>query len=199
MLSYLWFTCHLSVAVVAGVVSLFRLTLSKLCILVMLVFAMFVLPWNGLSLSEVVRGFTSDWSVGGFFILCYVIARQCGWVRNNESQVSYHLLSTFIVAAWTMIILYVYPIGFFQPYAWGYSALLGVVTMSVIGIYCVVKRDVWWTVTLMAILLAYGLSWLPSDNWWDYCIDPFTLIGISLYRLRDLYGCFSKRLACFKK
>lgn len=195
MVSYLWFTCHLSVAIIAGMVSLFRLSLSKLGILAVLVFAMLVLPWNGLSLSELVRGFTSDFSITGFFVLCYVIARQYGWVEGSKSQVSYHLLSIFIIAAWAMMILYVYSVGFFQPYAWGYSALLVVFPIVVIGVYQVINRDIWWVVTLMAILVAYGFSWLPSDNWWDYCVDPFTLIGISLYRVRDIY----RYLVCFKK
>lgn len=81
--------------------------------------------------------------------------------------------------AWLLplVALWFYPLSLgvssVDPYALGFGDFRFSTALLLLGLYFWIGRDYALCLVLVAAQVAWRFEWLPSDNLWDYLIDPW--------------------------
>lgn len=138
-------------------------------------------PVSSLSLAAWLRTYTDDLAVTSLLLL--------GWVGLVRLRLATPLTRTFrwqILALFAALALFLYPatlgLTYFDPYRLGYAAgpLLAGLALITLGLWLLGNHA--GVVLLVVATLAYAFNLKPSNNYWDYLIDPF----LALYCLGAL-------------
>lgn len=136
---------------------------------------------HGMSLAGYLRGLTDDlactsviWLIAGALMrLGYIAA----WPRSQLNQL-------WVCFAGLGVILFpaAMGVGMVDTYGWGFSPRPMLLAMGGLTLLMILLRNGPGTLLLLAATAAFMLDIKPSDNYWDYLLDPF----IFLYSLGAL-------------
>ncbi|QHF04260.1 hypothetical protein N015_18335 [Pseudomonas asturiensis] len=130
-----------------------------------------VVSINDLTLAAYARSLTDDLAISSLVVLGWLTLRQLGVIKPMAAAHRLVVLSVFAVMALT---LYPATLGltYFDPYRWGYNPRTMIIIVAVITLGLVCLRSVLGVVMLSAATLAFTFRIKPSENYWDYLIDP---------------------------
>lgn len=150
-------------------------------------------PINGVSLILQLKGVFADLSLTTVMLLTIWPLLRVNNVSLNRSDF------TWLCAVVLTLAITLYPmalgVGPYDSYALGYqpSALLTLV--AAMGVLAVQKKYWVSAATVVVVLFGYWLRVLPSQNLWDYLLDPILVIFAIIYLLHYLYRLrISRRL-----
>ena len=175
--SYLTFSLILFLIVPLGQLSFWR-RLGVLAGLTVLGALPFV---NGMSLAGYLRGVTDDLAYTSMVWLFAGALMRLGYISVwPHSQLS----QLWICFAVMGVILFpaAMGIGMIDTYGWGFSPRPMLVAVGGLTILMIMLRNAPGALFLLAATAAFVLDIKPSDNYWDYLLDPF----IFLYSLGAL-------------
>ncbi|QGG77047.1 hypothetical protein [Pseudomonas syringae] len=134
-----------------------------------------VISIDGLSMASYARSLTDDLAISSLALL--------GWLTLQRLGVLQPLAAprrgvTLVVFAALALTLYPATLGltYFDPYRWGYNPQPMIMIVAVIALGLVFMRNALAAVMLSAATLAFTFRIKPSENYWDYLIDP--LLGL---------------------
>ncbi|MCH5554260.1 hypothetical protein [Pseudomonas syringae] len=134
-----------------------------------------VISIDGLSMASYARSLTDDLAISSLALL--------GWLTLQRLGVLQPLAAprrgvTLVVFAALALTLYPATLGltYFDPYRWGYNPRPMIMIVAVIALGLVFMRNALAAVMLSAATLAFTFRIKPSENYWDYLIDP--LLGL---------------------
>lgn len=130
---------------------------------------------SGLPLAGYLRGLTDDLAITTMIWLVLAALVKCGMQRAPQKVVTIQLWLMFAALA-----LVLYPaamgVGMLDPYRWGYSP-----RPLILGIGALTLFMLWLGNGMAALMLTGATAGFmadlkPSDNYWDYLIDPFVVV-----------------------
>jgi hypothetical protein len=143
----------------------FRSLLLTCCLLIGFV------PLDGLALAAYVRSFTDDLAMTTLIGLAWLTLERLGHLRPVAPRQARGMLMIMLVFA---LILYPATLGlsYFDPYRWGFNPqpMIVVVGLGTLGLFWL--RQYLTVVMLVGATLAFALRIKPSENYWDYLVDP---------------------------
>ncbi len=107
------------------------------------------------------------------------------WQRQPLGSRSDRLSVTVLTTG--VLLFYTLALGFslFDPYRFGFSQpIIPIALIVSVGLFALWRRYRVLPVMLMLALLAYAFKLLPSDNVWDYVLDPIVLIMLIVQTIR---------------
>ncbi|EFW81119.1 hypothetical protein [Pseudomonas savastanoi] len=130
-----------------------------------------VISFDGLSMASYARSLTDDLAISSLVVLGWLTLQRLGVLRPMAVSRRWVMLLVFAVLALT---LYPATLGltYFDPYRWGYSPRPMIIIVAVIALGLVLMRNALAVVMLAAATLAFTFRIKPSENYWDYLIDP---------------------------
>jgi hypothetical protein len=135
-----------------------------------------LIPWNGLSFAQALRGFWGDPSITALQLVLLGVAGRppaafaCGW--RAPAMIAVFSLLFYLLVLGT---------GNFDPYRLGFQPVLLLAVLAVPALVLWWRGQALWLWLLAINLLAFASGLLASTNFWDYLIDPLlTLACISL-------------------
>lgn len=150
-------------------------------------------PINGVSLILQLKGVFADLSLTTVMLLTIWPLLRVNNISLNRSDFTWlcAVVLTFAITLYPMAL----GVGPYDSYALGYqpSALLTLV--AAMGVLAVQKKYWVSAATVVVVLFGYWLRVLPSQNLWDYLLDPILVIFTIIYLLHHLYRLrISRRL-----
>jgi hypothetical protein len=162
--------------------------LKQISLFGVLLFIAALVPIDGLSVAEFVRGMLGDLSFSTLLLLAAAYGRilsarlHCNEIRQNtDDSTRIAVLSVISLAA-----LALYPfalgIGMYDPYRLGYgdTGFLGGLLLAALLAW--VLRCPLITLIISLAVLGWSAGWYESNNLWDYLLDPW----VALYALGAL-------------
>ncbi|AAZ34992.1 hypothetical protein QCD83_19280 [Pseudomonas savastanoi pv. phaseolicola] len=130
-----------------------------------------VISFDGLSMASYARSLTDDLAISSLVVLGWLTLQRLGVLRPMAVSRRWVMLLVFAVLALT---LYPATLGltYFDPYRWGYNPRPMIIIVAVIALGLVLMRNALAVVMLAAATLAFTFRIKPSENYWDYLIDP---------------------------
>ena len=129
------------------------------------------IPLNQLPLAAYVRSFTDDLAISTLVLLGWVSLRHLGVIAPLPAKHRAQVLLLFIG-----LTLSLYPatlgLTYFDPYRWGYNPRPMIVLMGLAALVLLWQRNLLGVLMLAAGTLAFALRLKPSENYWDYLLDP---------------------------
>jgi hypothetical protein len=155
-----------------------KLEKPRLTLLLAMVFAMMIIPFNGMPLSAYLRGMTGDLSITSlFFIWCALLRPWCNCAAFDGKH-RFALLAMVALAA-----LLLYPMalgaGLYDPYRLGYGDPPFILVLLLVALAGWLRRNLPIALCIALASFAWAIGWYESNNLWDYLIDPF----VSTYAL----------------
>ena len=143
------------------------------------------LPVNEVSLILQLKGVFSDLSLTTVTLLI-------AWPLSKVTNISLNRPDlTSLCAVISILALFLYPmalgVGPYDPYALGYEPFALLTLIAAMGIVAVQKKCWLSAATVIVALLGYWLKVLPSQNLWDYLLDPILAIFAISYLLQQAY------------
>ncbi|WP_257111025.1 hypothetical protein [Pseudomonas ficuserectae] len=130
-----------------------------------------VISFDGLSMASYARSLTDDLAISSLVVLGWLTLQRLGVLRPMAVSRRWVMLLVFAVLALTL-----YPgtlgLTYFDPYRWGYNPRPMIIIVAVIALGLVLMRNALAVVMLAAATLAFTFRIKPSENYWDYLIDP---------------------------
>lgn len=127
---------------------------------------------TGLTLAGLLRGLTDDLATTSVVWLMVAALIKLGYLPSMPVSAKWPLWFCFGVLG-----LILYPaalgLGMIDTYRWGYSPRGLIIAIGVLALLLVMLRNVLGVALLVLATLAYLLDLKPSDNYWDYLLDPF--------------------------
>ncbi len=156
-----------------------------------------LIPYNELSFIQRLTGIVSQLSITSVVALVLWPILRFKNARINSPD------SLFFSVAVIALALCLYPmalgLGHYDPYALGYNPVLLLSVLGVLGGLAALKGFKLCAFTVCAILAAYWLRVLQSNNLWDYMLDPviavYALIYVGRYWLRQRPLLFKRSAA----
>ncbi|MCZ6640268.1 MAG: hypothetical protein O7F71_01720 [Gammaproteobacteria bacterium] len=143
------------------------------------------IPINEVSLIVQLKGVFADLSLTSVTLL---ISWPLLRVTNNSFNTSE---LTWLCAVISILALLLYPmalgVGPYDPYILGYQPVVLLTLAAALGIVAVQKKCWMSAATVVVVLLGYWLRVLPSQNLWDYLLDPILVIFAISYLLHRAY------------
>lgn len=136
---------------------------------------------QGMSLAGYLRGVTDDvattslvWLIAGALMRLGVIST---WARPQPLQlwICFAVLGAVLFPA-------AMGVGMIDTYGWGFTPRPMLIAVAGLTLVMVLLRNAAGAFLLLAATAAFMLDVKPSDNYWDYLLDPF----IFLYSLGAL-------------
>jgi len=158
-----------------GLTDFHRITLAAVVLLALL------MPINGLSVAEFLRGMVGDLSVTTLLLLVLTS-------RKNSAPIA---TATLLLIASLGIILYVTALGFssIDAYRFGFGSLpllAGLLTLAILGWW---RKNVTLALAISLAVLAWSVGYYESTNVWDYLLDPLLFIyALSAIVRRSLHS-----------
>ncbi|KPX91223.1 hypothetical protein [Pseudomonas meliae] len=130
-----------------------------------------VISFDGLSMASYARSLTDDLAISSLVVLGWLTLQRLSVLRPMAVSRRWVMLLVFAVLALT---LYPATLGltYFDPYRWGYNPRPMIIIVAVIALGLVLMRNALAVVMLAAATLAFTFRIKPSENYWDYLIDP---------------------------
>ncbi|KPY35216.1 MULTISPECIES: hypothetical protein [Pseudomonas syringae group] len=130
-----------------------------------------VISVNGLTMAAYARSLTDDLAISSLVVLAWLTLNRLGVIKPMGAS---HRLVVLLVFAAMAFALYPATLGltYFDPYRWGYNPRTMIIIVAVIALGLVCLRNVLGVVMLSAATLAFTFRIKPSENYWDYLIDP---------------------------
>lgn len=129
------------------------------------------IPLNQLPLAAYVRSFTDDLAISTLVLLGWVSLRHLGVIAPLPAKHRGQVLLLFIG-----LTLSLYPatlgLTYLDPYRWGYNPRPMIVLMGLTALVLLWQRNLLGVLMLAAGTLAFALRLKPSENYWDYLLDP---------------------------
>lgn len=129
------------------------------------------IPLNQLPLAAYVRSFTDDLAISTLVLLGWVSLRHLGVIAPLPAKQRVQVLLLFIG-----LTLSLYPatlgLTYLDPYRWGYNPRPMIVLMGLAALVLLWQRNLLGVLMLAAGTLAFALRLKPSENYWDYLLDP---------------------------
>lgn len=134
-----------------------------------------VISIDGLSMASYARSLTDDLAISSLVLLGWLTLQRLGVLKPMAASRRGVMLLVFAALA---LILYPATLGltYFDPYRWGYNPRPMIMIVAVIALGLVFMRNALAAVMLSAATLAFTFRIKPSENYWDYLIDP--LLGL---------------------
>ncbi|MCF5165510.1 hypothetical protein GIW45_15870 [Pseudomonas congelans] len=134
-----------------------------------------VISIDGLSMASYARSLTDDLAISSLALLGWLTLQRLGVLQPLAASRRGVVLLVFAALALT---LYPATLGltYFDPYRWGYNPRPMIIIVAVIALGLVLMRNALAAVMLSAATLAFTFRIKPSENYWDYLIDP--LLGL---------------------
>ncbi|KPW96904.1 hypothetical protein [Pseudomonas syringae pv. coryli] len=134
-----------------------------------------VVSIDGLSMASYARSLTDDLAISSLVLLGWLTLQRLGVLKPMAASRRGVMLLVFAALA---LILYPATLGltYFDPYRWGYNPRPMIMIVAVIALGLVFMRNALAAVMLSAATLAFTFRIKPSENYWDYLIDP--LLGL---------------------
>ena len=151
-----------------------RLTLRSRYLIAAGIFLFGLLPLGTLNLMQHWASFVGQLAVTTVF-WCVSRLQRGRWNFDSRERV---LLSWLTVL---MLVFYVLALGvsLFDPYRLGFNQAALLITLTSAGAIIAAYYRHWWTAwSLLVALLSYALQGLPSQNLWDYLLDPILLMVV---------------------
>lgn len=145
------------------------------CALLAAVSLLSVISIDGLSMASYARSLTDDLAISSLVLLGWLTLQRLGVLKPLAVSRRGVMLLVFAALALT---LYPATLGltYFDPYRWGYNPRPMIMIVAVIALGLVFMRNALAAVMLSAATLAFTFRIKPSENYWDYLIDP--LLGL---------------------
>ncbi|MCF5708285.1 hypothetical protein GIV19_13410 [Pseudomonas syringae] len=130
-----------------------------------------VVSVNDLTMAAYARSLTDDLAVSSLVVLAWLSLQRLGVITPMAASHRWVMLSVFAVMA---LVLYPATLGltYFDPYRWGYNPRTMIIVVAVMALVLVCLRNVLGVVMLSVATLAFTFRIKPSENYWDYLIDP---------------------------
>lgn len=139
-------------------------------------------PWGA---AGWVQSFTSEFSVTSALLALAAILHR---VRGNMLLPESSLRAACWLVAGLSLAFYPLSLGvsLLDPYALGYGDFRFSTALLLIGMLAWVMRAWAVCVVLVCAQLAYAADLLRSDNLWNYLLDPFLVMWVYGWLVRDL-------------
>ncbi|POA90551.1 hypothetical protein [Pseudomonas protegens] len=154
------------------------------------------IPLNQLPLAAYVRSFTDDLAISTLVLLGWVSLRHLGVIAPLQVK---HRVQVLLLFIGLTLSLYPATLGltYLDPYRWGYNPRPMIVLMGLAVLVLLWQRNLLGVLMLAAGTLAFALRLKPSENYWDYLLDPllagYCLIAGSGGLLLWLWRRFAQR------
>lgn len=142
-----------------------------------------VVSIDGLSMASYARSLTDDLAISSLVVLGWLTLQRLGVLKPIAPSLRWVMLLVFAALALT---LYPATLGltYFDPYRWGYNPRPMIIIVAVITLGLICLRNVLAVAMLTLATLAFTFRIKPSENYWDYLIDPL----LALYCCGALLG-----------
>lgn len=157
---------------------------------------------TGLTLAGLMRGLTDDLAITSLVWLTATTLIKLGYLPPLPTTAAWPLWLCFGILG-----LVLYPaalgVGMVDTYRWGYSPRHLIVVVAALTLVFGLLRNTLGVAMLTLATLAFVLDAKPSDNYWDYLLDPFVVIYslvaplVALARRRGAAGVSSRAEAKF--
>ncbi|MCZ6617165.1 MAG: hypothetical protein O7E57_03450 [Gammaproteobacteria bacterium] len=142
------------------------------------------IPVDGVSLILALKGVFADLSLTTVLLLITWPLLRIANISPNGSDIAWLCTAILILA------LALYPmalgVGLHDSYVFGYEPWLLLTLVAAMGVLAVDKRYWISAATGIVVLYGYWLRVLPSQNLWDYLLDPMLVIFALIYLLQYL-------------
>ncbi|MDL5601605.1 hypothetical protein QS468_53460 [Bacillus subtilis] len=129
------------------------------------------IPLGGLPLAAYVRSFTDDLAITTLVFLGWAALLRLGVVPQLKPLTRGQILGLFVVLT---VLLYPATMGltYVDPYRWGFNPRPMIVAVGLATLALLWLRNTLGVAMLALATLAFALRLKPSENYWDYLIDP---------------------------
>ncbi|UMZ09860.1 hypothetical protein I9018_20410 [Pseudomonas sp. MPFS] len=130
-----------------------------------------VIPLNQLPLAAYVRSFTDDLAISTLVLLGWVSLQRLGLMAPLQAK---HRVQVLLLFIGLTLSLYPATLGltYLDPYRWGYNPRPMIVLMGLAALVLLWQRNALGVLMLAVGTLAFALRLKPSENYWDYLMDP---------------------------
>lgn len=130
---------------------------------------------TGLTLAGLLRGLTDDLAITTVVWLAAAAIIKLGYLPPMPRATKWPLWLGFAALG-----LVLYPaalgLGMLDTYRWGYSPRILLIVMAALTVLFCLLRNTLGVAMLTLATLAFMVGLKPSDNYWDYLLDPFIVI-----------------------
>ncbi|WPN49358.1 hypothetical protein [Pseudomonas sp. P8_241] len=191
----LW-QAHLSFAMIAFLLlPAFGLNRAwRIALLFALLGASFI-PVDGLSLATYLRSHIDDLAITSMVLMAWFCLRRLGFLPAARQGKTCVLILFAIMA----LVLYPATMGLsdLDPYRFGYSPRPMLIFFALLTLGLFYLRNGLAVVMLATATLAFIVGIKPSQNYWDYLIDPllglYCCASLLMLATRWAYGLLSKK------
>ncbi|KPB76537.1 hypothetical protein ACKUFS_13910 [Pseudomonas cannabina] len=130
-----------------------------------------VVSVDGLSMAAYARSLTDDLAISSLVLLGWLTLQRLGVLKPLAASPRLIMLLVFAALALT---LYPATLGltYFDPYRWGFNPRPMIIMVAVIALALICLRNALGVAMLTFATLAFTFRLKPSENYWDYLIDP---------------------------
>ncbi|KAA8707092.1 hypothetical protein [Pseudomonas cannabina] len=130
-----------------------------------------VVSVDGLSMAAYARSLTDDLAISSLVLLGWLTLQRLGVLKPLAASPRLIMLLVFAALALT---LYPATLGltYFDPYRWGFNPRPMIIMVAVIALVLICLRNALGVAMLTFATLAFTFRLKPSENYWDYLIDP---------------------------
>jgi hypothetical protein len=154
--------------------------LKQISLFGVLMFIAALIPLDGLSVAEFVRGMLGDLSFSTLLLLAAAYGRVLS-ARLHRNEIRKAIDdSTPVLGAISLAALALYPfalgVGMYDPYRLGYGDMgfLGGLLLAALLAWALRRPLI--TLIISLAVLGWSVGWYESNNLWDYLLDPWVAI-----------------------
>ncbi|HCI54247.1 MAG TPA: hypothetical protein DE312_13175 [Gallionella sp.] len=154
--------------------------LKQISLFGVLMFIAALIPLDGLSVAEFVRGMLGDLSFSTLLLLAAAYGRVLS-ARLHRNEIRKAIDdSTPVLGAISLAALALYPfalgVGMYDPYRLGYGDMGFLGGLLLAALLAWVLRRPLITLIISLAVLGWSVGWYESNNLWDYLLDPWVAI-----------------------
>lgn len=145
---------------------------------------------NGLSLAAYVRSFTDDLAITTVIVLVWFTLQRLGMKLPGVARPGAVVVIVFAALA---LVLYPATLGltYSDPYRLGFNPRPLIIAVAVLAFGLLYLRNGLGVVMLAGATLAFAVRGKPSENYWDYLIDPllalYCCVALVVMVVRGIY------------
>ncbi|MFJ4145247.1 hypothetical protein [Pseudomonas sp. NPDC089734] len=148
-----------------------------------------VISIDGLSLAAYVRSLSDDLAITSLVGLVWLSLQRLGLIQPLENR---QRVLVWSVMGTLALLLYPATLGltYFDPYRWGFNPRPMIIVVGFVTLGLLYLRSHLSALMLALATLAFTFRIKPSENYWDYLIDPL----LALYCCGALLVFVTRRL-----
>ncbi|MET0613676.1 MAG: hypothetical protein ABWZ39_20635 [Pseudomonas caspiana] len=162
---------------------------SRIALLAALLAVSFI-PLDGLSLAAYLRSHIDDLAVTTLVFMAWGCLRRLGFLPSAQHGAT----SVLIIFAAMALVLYPATLGlsYLDPYRFGFSPRPMLIFVGLLTAGLFYLRSYLAVVLLASATLAFIAGIKPSQNYWDYLVDPllglYCCVALLMLAVRRTYG-----------